>query len=165
MQKLLQAHGAGTFCNRNVVGPGITDSNFQTAAFYECASNMGCSLDPRHRNRCQYCRYQKCLSVGMVKDLVRAGTLQGRRGRLPSRVKIEGVLKSFLAYPEGEIGVTILGEPAGIDGTQPSLPILTLATSALKYSQGQASRGGALETVSHLDNWTNGHSEELTTLG
>ncbi|CAF1439976.1 unnamed protein product, partial [Didymodactylos carnosus] len=35
---------------------------------YTCRDNRECIIDKRQRNRCQYCRYQKCLSVGMKKE-------------------------------------------------------------------------------------------------
>lgn len=44
-------------------------------------------MDKRRRNRCQFCRFQKCLAVGMVKEVVRTDSLKGRRGRLPSKPK------------------------------------------------------------------------------
>ena len=53
--------------------------------FYVCPAEKNCLVDKRHRNRCQFCRFQKCLSVGMVKEVVRKGNLKGRRGRLPSK--------------------------------------------------------------------------------
>ena len=31
------------------------------------------------------CHFQKCMSVGMVKEVVRTDSLKGRRGRLPSK--------------------------------------------------------------------------------
>ena len=37
-------------------------------AKYVCLANKNCPIDKRRRNRCQYCRYQKCLAVGMVKE-------------------------------------------------------------------------------------------------
>lgn len=46
-----------------------------------------CPVDKRRRNRCQFCRFQKCLVVGMVKEVVRTDALKGRRGRLPSKPK------------------------------------------------------------------------------
>ncbi|KAI4794414.1 hypothetical protein KUCAC02_032088 [Chaenocephalus aceratus] len=47
--------------------------------------NSRCPVDKRRRNRCQFCRFQKCLNVGMV---VRTDGLKGRRGRLPSKPKV-----------------------------------------------------------------------------
>jgi len=55
---------------------------------YVCLSDKKCVVDKKHRNRCQYCRYQKCLAVGMAKEVVRTDSLKGRRGRLPSKPKL-----------------------------------------------------------------------------
>ncbi|VDN54908.1 unnamed protein product [Dracunculus medinensis] len=60
----------------------------QKKAQYMCTGNKNCTIDKRFRSRCQYCRYQKCLAVGMVKEVVRYGSLSGRRGRLPSKTKL-----------------------------------------------------------------------------
>ncbi|VDQ05540.1 unnamed protein product, partial [Trichobilharzia regenti] len=35
---------------------------------YICRDNQDCQIDKRLRNRCQYCRYQKCLRVGMRRE-------------------------------------------------------------------------------------------------
>uniref|UniRef100_A0A8C9Q301 Nuclear receptor subfamily 4 group A member 2 n=1 Tax=Spermophilus dauricus TaxID=99837 RepID=A0A8C9Q301_SPEDA len=59
----------------------------QKNAKYVCLANKNCPVDKRRRNRCQYCRFQKCLAVGMVKEVVRTDSLKGRRGRLPSKPK------------------------------------------------------------------------------
>ncbi|KAK7885941.1 hypothetical protein WMY93_025562 [Mugilogobius chulae] len=59
----------------------------QKNAKYVCLASKNCPVDKRRRNRCQYCRFQKCLSVGMVKEVVRTDSLKGRRGRLPSKPK------------------------------------------------------------------------------
>lgn len=37
---------------------------------YTCRDNRDCTIDKRQRNRCQYCRYQKCLSAGMKREAV-----------------------------------------------------------------------------------------------
>lgn len=39
---------------------------------YACREDKSCTIDKRHRNRCQYCRYQKCLSMGMKREAVQA---------------------------------------------------------------------------------------------
>ncbi|KAJ8016860.1 hypothetical protein DPEC_G00011730 [Dallia pectoralis] len=54
---------------------------------YQCLANQDCPVDKQRRNRCQFCRFQKCLAVGMMKEVVRKDSLKGRRGRLPSRTK------------------------------------------------------------------------------
>ncbi|TRY93851.1 hypothetical protein DNTS_023769 [Danionella cerebrum] len=35
---------------------------------YTCRDNKECLVDKRQRNRCQYCRYQKCLGMGMKRE-------------------------------------------------------------------------------------------------
>uniref|UniRef100_W5LKG1 Retinoic acid receptor RXR n=1 Tax=Astyanax mexicanus TaxID=7994 RepID=W5LKG1_ASTMX len=37
---------------------------------YTCRDNKECMVDKRQRNRCQYCRYQKCLAMGMKREAV-----------------------------------------------------------------------------------------------
>lgn len=35
---------------------------------YQCRGQMNCEITKHHRNRCQYCRLQKCLACGMRSD-------------------------------------------------------------------------------------------------
>uniref|UniRef100_A0A2M4AJT5 Nuclear receptor subfamily 2 group B member 4 n=1 Tax=Anopheles triannulatus TaxID=58253 RepID=A0A2M4AJT5_9DIPT len=37
---------------------------------YACREEKNCTIDKRQRNRCQYCRYQKCLACGMKREAV-----------------------------------------------------------------------------------------------
>ncbi|XP_001605819.1 retinoic acid receptor RXR-alpha-B isoform X1 [Nasonia vitripennis] len=37
---------------------------------YACREEKHCLIDKRQRNRCQYCRYQKCLTMGMKREAV-----------------------------------------------------------------------------------------------
>lgn len=39
---------------------------------YACRGNRDCEVTKHHRNRCQYCRLQKCLSMGMRADSVQS---------------------------------------------------------------------------------------------
>ncbi|XP_076374229.1 uncharacterized protein LOC143258694 isoform X2 [Tachypleus tridentatus] len=66
---------------------GFFKRTVQKGAKYVCLGNKDCPVDKRRRNRCQFCRFQKCLAVGMVKEVVRSDSLKGRRGRLPSKHK------------------------------------------------------------------------------
>ena len=40
----------------------------QKKSTYVCLANKNCPVDKRRRNRCQFCRFEKCLAVGMVKE-------------------------------------------------------------------------------------------------
>ncbi|KAI3361015.1 hypothetical protein L3Q82_013215, partial [Scortum barcoo] len=71
---------------------GFFKRTVQKNAKYVCLASKNCPVDKRRRNRCQYCRFQKCLSVGMVKEAWHFAaliflSLKGRRGRLPSKPK------------------------------------------------------------------------------
>ena len=41
---------------------------------YACRAGRNCPVDQHHRNQCQYCRFKKCLKVGMKSE----GTLRAR---------------------------------------------------------------------------------------
>lgn len=49
---------------------------------YQCHKSKSCMVDRISRNRCQFCRYEKCIKAGMNKDQVR---LQDRKGRKKSK--------------------------------------------------------------------------------
>ncbi len=66
---------------------GFFKRTVQKNSKYVCLAEKNCPVDKRRRNRCQYCRFQKCLAVGMVKEVVRTADLKGRRGRLPTKPK------------------------------------------------------------------------------
>jgi len=67
---------------------GFFKRTVQKGAKYVCSTgSQNCTADKRRRNRCQFCRFQKCLQHGMVREVVRTDQLKGRRGRLPSKPK------------------------------------------------------------------------------
>ena len=45
---------------------GFFKRTVQKNAKYVCSSDKSCPVDKRRRKRCQYCRFQKCLILGMV---------------------------------------------------------------------------------------------------
>ena len=48
---------------------GFFKRTVQKNAKYVCLADKNCPVDKRRRNRCQYCRFQKCLFFGMVNTL------------------------------------------------------------------------------------------------
>jgi hypothetical protein len=48
---------------------GFFKRTVQNKKVYTCRNlSKDCPIDKRHRNRCQYCRYQKCIFAGMIKE-------------------------------------------------------------------------------------------------
>ncbi|XP_071822823.1 retinoic acid receptor alpha-like isoform X2 [Apostichopus japonicus] len=50
---------------------GFFRRSVQKAMKYTCHRDKQCEINKITRNRCQYCRFQKCFAVGMSKDCVR----------------------------------------------------------------------------------------------
>jgi len=48
---------------------GFFKRTVQKGSKYVCLADKACPVDKRRRNRCQFCRFQKCLAVGMVKEV------------------------------------------------------------------------------------------------
>nr|AXP83841.1 estrogen-related receptor gamma [Sepia latimanus] len=46
---------------------------------YSCPANSDCEITKRRRKACQACRFQKCLSVGMLREGVRLDRVRGGR--------------------------------------------------------------------------------------
>uniref|UniRef100_H3BHI5 Retinoid X receptor alpha n=1 Tax=Latimeria chalumnae TaxID=7897 RepID=H3BHI5_LATCH len=53
---------------------------------YTCRDNKDCLIDKRQRNRCQYCRYQKCLAMGMKRE-VQQGSKKSKKQKLDSHLQ------------------------------------------------------------------------------
>ena len=45
---------------------------------YACRENRACLIDKKQRNRCQYCRYNKCLQSGMKREAVQEERARGK---------------------------------------------------------------------------------------
>ncbi|KAF6780355.1 hypothetical protein AHF37_00231 [Paragonimus kellicotti] len=57
---------------------GFFRRSIQKQIEYKCLRDGKCLVIRLNRNRCQYCRFRKCLAVGMSKDSVRYGRMPRR---------------------------------------------------------------------------------------
>nr|XP_057939543.1 nuclear receptor subfamily 1 group D member 1-like isoform X1 [Doryrhamphus excisus] len=73
----------------------------QNINYKMCVKNESCLIMRMNRNRCQHCRFKKCLSVGMSRDAVRFG-------RIPKREK-QRLLDEMQSY------MNSLNESAAMD--------------------------------------------------
>ncbi|XP_056157268.1 nuclear receptor subfamily 4 group A member 2-like [Lampris incognitus] len=120
---------------------GFFKRTVQKNAKYVCLAAKSCPVDKRRRNRCQYCRFQKCLAVGMVKEVVRTDSLKGRRGRLPSKAKAVPDSSSVAALLSSLVRAHVESNPS---------------PSRLDYSKFQASPGSpAGDNAEHVRHFYN----------
>ncbi|XP_019751124.1 nuclear receptor subfamily 1, group D, member 4a [Hippocampus comes] len=79
----------------------------QNINYKMCVKNENCLIMRMNRNRCQHCRFKKCLSVGMSRDAVRFG-------RIPKREK-QRLLDEMQSY------MNSLNESAAMDMNSSSM--------------------------------------------
>uniref|UniRef100_A0A671XJE1 RAR-related orphan receptor C a n=1 Tax=Sparus aurata TaxID=8175 RepID=A0A671XJE1_SPAAU len=75
----------------------------QNNAMYSCSRQRNCLIDRTNRNRCQHCRLQKCLALGMSRDAVKFGRMSKKqRDSLYAEVqKHQHNLDDISTLPEG----------------------------------------------------------------
>uniref|UniRef100_A0A8C6WJ19 Nuclear receptor subfamily 5, group A, member 5 n=1 Tax=Neogobius melanostomus TaxID=47308 RepID=A0A8C6WJ19_9GOBI len=60
---------------------GFFKRSVQNNKHYTCTEQQSCPMNRTQRKRCPYCRFQKCLAVGMKTEAVRADRMRGGRNR------------------------------------------------------------------------------------
>ncbi|CAH0699231.1 unnamed protein product [Spodoptera exigua] len=58
---------------------GFFKRTVQNRRVYTCVADGGCEITKAQRNRCQYCRFKKCIEQGMVLQAVREDRMPGGR--------------------------------------------------------------------------------------
>merc|ERR1719471_2416567 len=58
---------------------GFFKRTVQNKKVYTCVADRNCVIDKTQRKRCPYCRFQKCLDVGMKLEAVRHDRMRGGR--------------------------------------------------------------------------------------
>merc|ERR1719278_1432867 len=114
---------------------------------FQCRGNKDCRVDKSHRNRCQYCRLMKCLSVGMRSDSVQSERRPGR----PSLSNSQGKKRRRSI----EVTVGCEEEATSSEGTEENLEtqlgeraLLFSSLAALKESlQDQAEERQSIEEL------------------
>ncbi|XP_066461993.1 nuclear receptor ROR-gamma-like isoform X2 [Eleutherodactylus coqui] len=64
----------------------------QGKPIYSCSQQQSCPIDRSSRNRCQHCRLQKCLSLGMSRDAVKFGRMS-KKQRAILQAEVQKLLK------------------------------------------------------------------------
>ncbi|XP_041368284.1 nuclear receptor subfamily 5 group A member 2-like isoform X2 [Gigantopelta aegis] len=72
---------------------GFFKRTVQNKKVYSCVDNRSCHIDKSQRKRCPYCRFQKCISVGMKLEAVRSDRMRGGRNKFGPMYKRDRALK------------------------------------------------------------------------
>ncbi|MCL4129015.1 UNVERIFIED_CONTAM: hypothetical protein GTU68_022955, partial [Idotea baltica] len=65
---------------------------------YSCRENKNCVIDKRQRNRCQFCRHRKCITMGMKREAVQVSCFLALPS-LPPTSSLLPPLTLFSHYP------------------------------------------------------------------
>uniref|UniRef100_A0A8D3CD14 RAR-related orphan receptor C b n=1 Tax=Scophthalmus maximus TaxID=52904 RepID=A0A8D3CD14_SCOMX len=82
----------------------------QNNAMYSCSRQRNCLIDRTNRNRCQHCRLQKCLALGMSRDAVKFGRMS-KKQRDSLYAEVQKHQKSQECAGSGSEGSTALSLP------------------------------------------------------
>uniref|UniRef100_A0A3B4BKY8 Retinoic acid receptor RXR n=1 Tax=Periophthalmus magnuspinnatus TaxID=409849 RepID=A0A3B4BKY8_9GOBI len=106
---------------------------------YTCRDNKDCVIDKRQRNRCQYCRYQKCLAMGMKREAVQEER-QRAKEKAESEVESSGCANEDMPVEkilEAEQAVepkteTYIETNLGMPSNSPNDPVTNICQAADK---------------------------------
>lgn len=106
---------------------------------YTCRDSKDCMIDKRQRNRCQYCRYQKCLAMGMKREAVQE---ERQRGKDRNENEVESTSSANEDMPvekilEAELAVepkteTYIETNLGMPSNSPNDPVTNICQAADK---------------------------------
>ncbi|MBN3294440.1 NR5A2 protein, partial [Polypterus senegalus] len=72
---------------------GFFKRTVQNNKHYICVEEQSCPIDKTQRKRCPSCRFQKCLSVGMKPEAIRADRMRGGRNKFSSLYRRDRQMK------------------------------------------------------------------------
>ncbi|VDK71938.1 unnamed protein product [Litomosoides sigmodontis] len=82
---------------------GFFRRSIQKQMEYRCLRDGKCLIHRLNRNRCQFCRFRKCLAVGMSRDSVRYGRTPRRKGDDIDNVPSWDEIMKFTHYDTSDI--------------------------------------------------------------
>ncbi|XP_040982105.1 nuclear receptor ROR-gamma isoform X6 [Aquila chrysaetos chrysaetos] len=115
----------------------------QSSLSYACSRQQNCPIDRASRNRCQHCRLQKCLRLGMSRDAVKFGRMSKKqRDRLHAEVQQQLEQRQRERAAEGAPAV-----PLGLTGCRghPLTPASTPGCPGTRHGEMEGRAGATAE--------------------
>ncbi|XP_046676589.1 nuclear hormone receptor FTZ-F1 isoform X1 [Homalodisca vitripennis] len=102
---------------------GFFKRTVQNKKVYTCVADRSCHIDKTQRKRCPFCRFQKCLEVGMKLEAVRADRMRGGRNKFGPMYKRDRARKLQMMRQRQIAVQTIRGSQYALgDGVTLSYP-------------------------------------------
>uniref|UniRef100_A0A0A9YTM3 Nuclear hormone receptor FTZ-F1 n=1 Tax=Lygus hesperus TaxID=30085 RepID=A0A0A9YTM3_LYGHE len=102
---------------------GFFKRTVQNKKVYTCVAERQCHIDKTQRKRCPFCRFQKCLEVGMKLEAVRADRMRGGRNKFGPMYKRDRARKLQMMRQRQMAAQTLRGSNYGInDNVQLNYP-------------------------------------------
>ncbi|XP_046608258.1 ecdysone-induced protein 78C isoform X1 [Neodiprion virginianus] len=133
---------------------GFFRRSIQKQIEYRCLRDGKCLVIRLNRNRCQYCRFKKCLAVGMSRDSV-------RYGRVPKRSRDRGQDDAVLTTT-GVQPITGTGNSQPPPSTTDRVPPAAVEPDQSDADTKQLAVYDVILTVSQAHHAHCGFTEELT---
>ncbi|XP_044256199.1 nuclear hormone receptor FTZ-F1 isoform X2 [Tribolium madens] len=92
---------------------GFFKRTVQNKKVYTCVAERSCHIDKTQRKRCPYCRFQKCLEVGMKLEAVRADRMRGGRNKFGPMYKRDRARKLQMMRQRQLAAQTLRGSSLG----------------------------------------------------
>uniref|UniRef100_A0A674NYI5 RAR-related orphan receptor C b n=1 Tax=Takifugu rubripes TaxID=31033 RepID=A0A674NYI5_TAKRU len=118
----------------------------QNNAMYSCSRQRNCLIDRTNRNRCQHCRLQKCLALGMSRDAVKFGRMS-KKQRDSLYAEVQKHQKSQECAGTGGGGSTALSLPKDNGGGGASTGNTSNSSSASSSSSSLSNQNSPQQTV------------------
>ncbi|XP_035168935.1 LOW QUALITY PROTEIN: nuclear receptor subfamily 1 group D member 1, partial [Oxyura jamaicensis] len=123
----------------------------QNIQYKKCLKNENCSIVRINRNRCQQCRFKKCLLVGMSRDAVRFGRIP-KREKQRMLAEMQSAMNGMGSPPPGGASIGEGPVPGGGHALPPGPPPLVPPACFSQFPQqltppGSPGPGGATEDV------------------
>ncbi|XP_034482220.1 nuclear hormone receptor FTZ-F1 [Drosophila innubila] len=171
---------------------GFFKRTVQNKKVYTCVAERSCHIDKTQRKRCPYCRFQKCLEVGMKLEAVRADRMRGGRNKFGPMYKRDRARK-LQVMRQRQLALQALRSSMGSDikptplspGYQQAYPNMNIKQEiqipqvssltqspdsspspiAIALGQVNASGGGVIATPMNAGNVSGGNGNGSSSLG
>ncbi|XP_045913984.1 nuclear receptor subfamily 1 group D member 2b [Micropterus dolomieu] len=111
----------------------------QNIQYKKCLKNESCPIMRINRNRCQQCRFKKCLMVGMSRDSVRFGRIP-KREKQRMLLEMQSAMNNMMNNSQLHSSQTLpIGKPLPASATEPTSEDAGPAPSCSPSSQSDSS--------------------------